>query len=421
MVMKATFTKAALYHVEATCQTPLRTGGTGGDTELVLRDRQGNAIIQGSSLAGAFRSWLEHTEATAMAERLFGSQERSGHLMVSDGVFDKAAEQVLRPRLRIDPRTGSADPSGKFDVAHIAAGSRFVFSLTWLGGEEAEEMSAVEELLAALHSGEIRLGAQKSNGFGRVALSVRKQGYDLCRGEDRAAWLEDREDGQPLTLPEISRGEQVVFTVVGQADNVLVRGASSEHTEDSSITRNLQEAGRPVIPGSSIKGAVRARAALIARWKNWPAEEIDRVFGRETGPEDNGMAGKVLFEDAYLSSDRTRKISRIRINRFTAGVIRGGLFTEEPVCSKLQLRITAPAEYKLVCGLLVYALRDLALGLYSFGSGTAIGRGRIQVETIRIETPGKQPAELRFDTERQCAVTDPAGIIRDWLGQEVQA
>lgn len=419
--MKATFTKAVLYRVEATCQTPLRTGGTGGDTELVLRNRQGNAIIQGSSLAGAFRSWLEHTEETAVAERLFGSQERSGHLMVSDGVFDETAEQILRPRLRIDPKGGSADPGGKFDVAHIAAGSRFAFSLTWLGGKEAEEIVAVEELLAALHSGEIRLGAQKSNGFGRVALSVRKRAYDLCQAEDRAAWLGDREDGQPLALPEISRGEQVVFTVIGQADSVLVRGASAEHTKDGSITRNLQEAGKPVIPGSSIKGAVRARAALIARWKNWPAEEVDRIFGRESGPEDNGVAGKVLFEDAYLSPDRTRKISRIRINRFTAGVIRGGLFTEEPVCSKLQLRITVPASCQLGCGLLTYALRDLALGLYSLGSGAAIGRGRIAVEAIRIEAPGRQIAELRFDEAGQCVVTDPAQIIQNWLSQEVGA
>ena len=175
-----------------------------------------------------------------------------------------------------------------------------------------------------------------------------------------------------------------------------------------------------MIPGSSIKGTVRARAALIARWKNWPAEEVDRIFGRESGPEDNGVAGKVLFEDAYLSPDRTRKISRIRINRFTAGVIRGGLFTEEPVCSKLQLRITAPAECKLGCGLLVYALRDLALGLYSLGSGASIGRGRITVETIRIEVPGGKTAELCFDKARRCTVTDSEQIIRDWLGQEVR-
>ena len=418
--MKATFTKAALYRVEAACQTPLRTGGAGGDTELVLRDRQGNAIIQGSSLVGAFRSWLEHTGETAMAKRLFGSQEHSGHLMVSSGLFDKTAEQALRSRLRINPKAGTADPGGKFDMAHIAAGSRFTFSLTWLGGEETEEMAAVEELLAALHSGEIRLGAQKSNGFGRVVLSVWKRTYDLCRAEDRAAWLEDREDGQPFTLPEISRREQVVFTVIGQSDSVLVREASSEHTKDGSITRNLQEAGKPVIPGSSIKGVVRARAALIARWKNWPAEEVDRIFGRESGPEDNGVAGKVLFEDAYLSPDRTQKISRIRINRFTAGVIRGGLFTEEPVCSKLQLRITAPAECKLGCGLLVYALRDLALGLYSLGSGASIGRGRITVETIRIEVPGGKTAELCFDEAGRCTVTDSEQIIRDWLGQEVR-
>ena len=39
-----------------------------------------------------------------------------------------------------------------------------------------------------------------------------------------------------------------------------------------------------------------------------------------------------------------------------------GLFNEEPLCSKLTLKITAPADDSVGCGLLVYALRDLGVG-----------------------------------------------------------
>lgn len=415
--MKATFTKAVVYRVEAVCQTQLRTGGTGGDTELVLWNQQGKAIIQGSSLAGAFRNWLENSDGAKSAAHLFGDQEHGGCLMVSEGVFSEDAVQVTRPRLRIDSRLGAAAPKGKFDVAHMAARSQFTFQLTWLGSEETSaETEIVERMLSALHRGEIRLGAQKSNGFGRVELTVRKCVYDLFKADDRLAWLEDRcEDGQLISLPEIRMADQVTFTLLGQADSILVKGAAADHGKEGSIIRNMQESGKPVIPGSSIRGAVRARAALIAGYKGLPEEMVDTLFGRMSAQGDNGISGKIRFEDAVLSPDRVRKIARIRINRFTASVIRGGLFFEEPVCAAVQLRITIPAEYREGCGLLVYALRDLALGLYNLGSGDAIGRGRITVREIRIEVPGKREAALAFDVDRQCIVSDPNGLVKDWL------
>ncbi len=47
--MRAVFTTAIRYKVNAVCETPLRTGGAAGNTESVLRDSFGNAFLQGSS------------------------------------------------------------------------------------------------------------------------------------------------------------------------------------------------------------------------------------------------------------------------------------------------------------------------------------------------------------------------------------
>ena len=116
-----------------------------------------------------------------------------------------------------------------------------------------------------------------------------------------------------------------------------------------------------------------------------------------------------------MSSDETQKITRLRINRFTGGVIRQGLFREEPVCSKVSLRITAPADCPVGCGLLVYALRDLGLNLINLGSGDAIGRGRISTDSIRIEMPDGETASITFDEDRNCTVKDPSGLIAAWL------
>ena len=243
--------------------------------------------------------------------------------------------------------------------------------------------------------------------------------------EDRAAWLEDREDGRSLTLPELARGGQVVFTLTGRTDSILVKAGAAELRSglkggERSVTVPLREHGRAILPGSSVKGAVRARVEAIAELMGLGEAVTEALFGRESrrSPDgenqDNGLAGKARFEDAVLSG-RSREISRIRINKFTGGVIRQGLFTEEPLESDVTLRVTLPAAEAVGCGLLLYALRDLGLGLYNLGSGGAIGRGYLTVDTIRVQVPGGIEAWLRFDRDRHCTVEDPTGLFDGWL------
>ena len=412
--MKATFTYAARYQITAVCQTPLRTGGADGDTEAVLRDGQGRAFLQGTSLAGAFRTWLEEHFPSDLTERLLGSQKMTGHLMVSDALFDPDAEQHIRPRLRLDPSTGSAADGGKFDVAHIGAGARFTLTLIWLGDREHEsELETVEQMLAALHSGDIRLGAQKSNGFGRVALTVTKRLFDMTDPRDRRAWLDDVDDGTPLALPESADSHRVTFTVTGQADSILVRSAAVEQEEKGSYTPHLAEGGMPILPGSSVKGAVRARAEAIAGAVGLDEVWIAELFGRNADNGDNGKPGQVWFEDVRLD-DKKRKITRIRINKFTGGVIRGGLFKEEPVSSAVKLSVSVP-EDPVACALILYALRDLGMGLYNLGSGGAIGRGYVTVQTIEAAVSDGRRVRLAFDGTLTCTLDDPDGLAAEWL------
>ena len=412
--MKATFTYAARYQITAVCQTPLRTGGPDGDTETVLRDGRNRAFLQGTSVAGALRSWLEEHTSPALTERLLGSQETTGRLVVSDALFDPGAEQYTRPRLRIDPITGSADDGGKFDVAHIGAGARLTLSLTWLGDREHEsELETVEQMLAGLHIGDIRFGAQKSNGFGRVTLGVTKRLFDMLDPRDRLAWLDDVDDGAPLELPETTDTHRVTFTVIGHTDSILICAAFAERSDSGSYTPNLSEGGRPILPGSSVKGAVRARAEAIANAVGLDEAWLQELFGRNAGGNDNGKPGQVWFEDVRLE-DNKRKITRIRINKFTGGVVRGGLFKEEPVASAVKLTITAPDD-PMACALILYALRDLGTGLYNLGSGGAIGRGYVTVQAIEIAAPGGRRAALTFDSPLECSLDDPDGLAAEWL------
>ena len=147
-----------------------------------------------------------------------------------------------------------------------------------------------------------------------------------------------------------------------------------------------------------------------------PAETTERLFGRMARCGDNGIAGRVRFEDGRLFDEKKRQITRIRINRFTGGVMRGGLFTEEPLSCGVELRISAPDE-PAACGLLLYALRDLGLGLYNLGSGGSVGRGYVSVREITVILPNGRKASLRFDEKRRCTALDPDGVFKAWLDE----
>ena len=312
----ATFDKAVRYEVTAVTETPLRTGPSDGSIDRVLRHRDGQAFLQAASLAGALRGWLEKQDKNA-ANALFGSQEKSGQLIVSDmEIKEKAAKSSedttiqLRPRLRINGKMGSAADSGKFDVAHIARNTVMQFTLTWMGAEsDTDGPAQIEQMLGALHTGEIRLGAQKSNGFGRVSLTVRSQTYHMTDKADRDAWLHDKFDGQTLELPEICTENVCTFTVNGVADSILIKSSVPRVEYDENNTRkeiiqNIKENGTAVLPGSSVKGAVRARVQAIADLLDC-SEAVDELFGRGAAQGDNGIAGRVRFTDVVL--DKAKK------------------------------------------------------------------------------------------------------------------
>ena len=413
--MNATFSYALRYTVTARCLTPLRTANVDGDTEEVLRGIDGRYMLQGSSISGALRDWIATHEGTELADLLFGTQNNPGSLIISDGHFSEAARLVIRPRLRIDGKTGSASKGGKFDLAHIETGSDFAFTICWLGEkDEASITSVIERLLSALNGGEILLGAEKSNGFGRVSLNVTKQSYDLFDSEDRERWLSETEDGEALSLPEVDEKPVTLFSLNGTADSILVKAAAAVQENKGNFTTNLTEAGVPVIPGSSVKGVVRARSEKIAAFLGLPNSLIESLFGRESRDGDNGQAGRLRFADVRFTKGVSQKINRIRINRFTGGVMHSGLFFEEPVSGELTLQVEVPAGEEAGCMLLLYALRDLAIGLYNLGSGGSIGRGFLRVEELTACTPDGQQVALYFDQERNCTVSDPANLLKKW-------
>lgn len=413
------YTCAVRYWLRGHCAAPLRTGNGDADLQQVLRRWDGRPILPGTSLAGALRARLDPDQA----ETFFGSIDQEGSVLLSDLVFDAGTRMVLRPRLQLDRRSGTAAPGAKFDVAHLETGSAFAGALVWRGRPEERQAAArvLESLLADLDAGLIRLGAQKSNGFGRVRLdTVRTRLYELTRPADRQAWLADADDPVPdaartIRLPAPS-ADGITFTVHARMEDFLVKASAGIGVGSQGIDAvNLREAGRAVLPGSGLKGAMRAHLESLTALSPNLAEPCRTLFGWSAAGNTAGAAGRLRVSDGVLRADGTaRTVTRIRIDRFTGGVQRGALFQEQPCSGWCDFTVTLPNAEDAFGALVAVALRDLGLGLYTLGSGTALGRGRVARLEVTAQTADGRQAAFTCENGRMES-QDPAGLLENWM------
>lgn len=407
------FTGAIRYFVQVVCLSPLRTGGTDQDPRQILRDGDGRPILQGTSLAGALRSWREDAA-------LFGTIEKGSSLIVSDIVFADN-QMAARPRLAIDGGTGTARQKVKFDMVALPTGTAGAFQLTWQGSEDPDTaVPKIEAYLSALHLGRIHLGAMTSNGFGRVSLTVRRRIYRMNRAADLDAWLlgDDVTDAEEIELADLP-DHDAVFRVKARIDGVLVKAATHKQQKGSGKSRsvwfrteNIRENGLALIPASSLKGAIRSQIRRISPCFGRSCREQDNLFGRQSGRETPGIAGVVRFSDGALCHVRPAENRRIRINPLTGGMAGGRLFVDAPLDAELLFEIRLPAGRQAGAALLLYALRDLGLGLYELGSGSAVGRGRVRALEVEIRTAAGSARMTCGD--RQVTLSDPGQIVRQW-------
>lgn len=282
---------------ELVAETPLSVCGMGGnvDADLALAvNGQGKFYLPGTSLAGPLRAWLCARAGKNAVASLWGYQDGDkGHasfVLVEDGwVLDKnnnpldVGQAEIRDGVGIDRYSGAAADGAKYNRQILPRGSRINLKLTV---ELTKEMqSEVEPLLAelwrALKNGEIRFGASKTRGLGRVVLQegqTRKQEFSSRAG------LLNILKGAPapleLKLPEKSQYPQSCLTfmihwqpvgplmVKAEADGIAVDMLPLVSAVDDKLTLTL--------PGSSIKGAFRNQAERIARTlKGWSANPDD--------------------------------------------------------------------------------------------------------------------------------------------------
>lgn len=406
---------------------------------LLVRDANGLPAIPGSSLAGVLRHAYARLHGAEAGDALFGMLGDEGHpswLLVDWGLVHDANDEpcegmidpariandpilgflqddkpLVRQRVRLDHRGAAAD-TGKFDTTLIPAGARYTHWLGyWCDGSQAS-LERWERLLDLL-GGPIRLGHGTRSGTGHFRThALATASWDLRTAEGRAGYAQRprlRREQHSLA-PHASTagvGPLEVRLQLQAEDGWRIGGGErslSPHEREPDLVPQHEARiewqggkGRPgrqlhLLPGSAIKGALRHRVAYHYRrlGQEWaeaslaPTEQcpgVRQLFGN--AEDDAGEAGILVFRDIQMPEASTRVLMHNRIDRFTGGVMRGALFSEEVLWqTPLTVSITVldghevepRAREALQC-----ALEDLASGWLPLGAGGSRGLGTFQL------------------------------------------
>lgn len=392
--------------------------GKGPDEAQVVLDTgiDGRAQLPGTSLAGALRELVRGRRGEDVADDWFGriapgaegDAQASRVWVLGSRRLDDAASQFLSST-RIDRARGAAADNTLRTEEVLPAGSSFEVFLRWDDAAPGE----VEDLAALVAAWRPLIGRGVSRGRGRCAVEAVRHGrLRLDDPDDLLCWLTLhgpelarevlRTRGATAAAPDGGVPADLLFRVP-----VTIKGPWHIGNGDKPGPGSrepiplLRVAGRPVVPGTAIKGILRSRAEFILRsigLEPAPCEQIPcgacwtcQVFGYGGG-EDAGSAvvgrrAEIRIADAVISSPVETTRTHIAIDRFTGGVLDGALYTMEvleggtfPVEVDLLAADAGQTRLAEIGAVLRLVLEDLHDGIIGMGAGTARGYGSVYVE-----------------------------------------
>lgn len=413
----------------------LGSGEPAGITDMtLLRDAlEGRPILPGTSLAGALRGYLLAREQGygmtegpgSKVEQLFGGRKGDDEgaqspLIVEDALAEPGPAEV-RDGVKINPERRTALDAAKYDLELLPAGTRFPLRFELLLGPDAVvnqgRLSLLAQALRALEEGVIRIGARRSRGYGTCTVaSWQAVTYDLTSADSLLAWLsadhgwfapppsavrQGRADAildAPPPLPD-ARHRLTVELRCAIDGALLIRSeeALTKAGKQPDFVHLRNQAGQPILPGTSLAGALRSRARRIVEAVRPGAGQalIDQLFGRDLHiARGSPTMSRLLVSEAEIRGGRTLVQSRVSIDRFTGGALDTALFSEAPQFGgevALNLELRAPRRGEI--GLLLLLLKDLWTGDLVVGGEGSVGRGRLRghAATLTLHTPGGKP------------------------------
>ncbi len=399
--------------IEVKLASPLSIGsGISDFTDSdVMSNGDGEIFVPGTSLAGAFRDYLgeeknkEDEKNPNMMGFANGDKGRMSSLFISDLYFDKNAIVSVRDGVQLDDDK-RVKKGSKFDMQIVETGATGVIYLQWIvrTGNDAEVFNKnISSCIKAIHSGDVRIGANKNRGFGRLEIErIYSKSFEKEQVDDwiafQANWKTTASYGAGMdfseweeTSEEEIRDNYIHIKVpLNLTGGISIRRYSAEpgKADFEHITCN----GNPVIPGSSWNGAIRADVKSILRdlgikdSEDENGKSINRI--KQIMDQWFGCVGEeskqslIVVGESVIENATPLPMTRNKINRFDASTISGALYSEVAYfggTTTLDLMIrkseSPDDEYRALLAVLDIVIQDIQEGFVPVGGQTAIGRG----------------------------------------------
>lgn len=435
----ATITGKTVVIAKLELESPLMIGS--GQDEFadieVMKDKKGNPFIPATSLTGVLRHYFEENisdknnpdfecfwgtpKKTSKDEE--GKEEFQSSFICRDLHTDDAKIRI-RDGVKIDARTQTALDKAKYDFEIIEKGAKFnlFWEVTLRKNNSKETYNRIlASLIEALEKGTIPIGAKTNSGFGKCKLTnLQIFDFDFSRKEDVLEWLkQDFKGGKSKLNAEPFQLLNDIFTIDAKfaIKNSIIIRAYSEKVDMPDAT-SLSSAGKFVLPGTSLKGAIRHRALKILKTlypadllkAEIPERKIDELFGT-AGKDIEPIKGRVRVEEKEINYIEPVLQNRIKIDRFTGGTIKTALFDSMPLWPKKDDSESVKVSIKIFdykpweAGLMMQVLKDLWCEDLAVGGEKSIGRGVLNGLYARIKWKDKElvitPSEkgLNFSDE----------------------
>ncbi|MBK7477400.1 MAG: hypothetical protein IPI11_15890 [Haliscomenobacter sp.] len=413
IVLKATLTN----------ETPLLIGRGGGEAVdiEVMRLPDGKPYIPASSIAGCLRSFTAGVEGyfwgkTGRNQKTGNSEQNplQSHIRFDDlipNTLHTTENITMRDGVKIDHKKGIAEDKKKYDYQIVEPGIAFPFQaeITLRASTKEAVTDVVSGIKTALNNPNFRIGANTNTGFGKIRCEGFKA-YHFQFPQDAEDWFSYLDTGN-ISISEMpiegtsnfNQKDSFSIEATFRLKSSLMIGAYGIKGSEPDKSQ-LKSKERYVLPGKSIRGAIRHRAVKIWKLmgKHKDEDELLNLFGDVNEKEKVQIRSRLRVEEFLFQDKEVEPMvqNRIRIDRFTGGVIDGALFNSEPVWTtgqeKIKLTFTilknaTPDEKKL----LLLLLKDLWLEDLAIGGEKNVGRGVLTGLEAKIYFEGKQVADFR--------------------------
>ncbi|MCF8011044.1 MAG: hypothetical protein K9L17_01080 [Clostridiales bacterium] len=403
---KASITGKLLLLGQLVLKSPLIVGSGFGDEEIditVLKDSIGMPYVPATSLAGVLRHYFFNVvDIKDVSEKQLNYFWGSDKWRKNDNKYQSAfflselttSEQPtisVRDGIKIGSN-GIAVDKGKFDYEIVEPGAKFNFKIEVnLRQDYDKELfkRILAFLVSAMENREIMLGAMTTKGFGRCELDYKKYyELDFTKKKDVIAWLKNSTNELQEGLLDVENvftaknNDFYIDVMLEIKSSLIIRSYSGDPQAPDAV--HIHSNNKPVLTGTSIKGAIRNRAEYIINTLGGNSNKMVKElmgWADDRGKSKEKYKSRVIVEETKIDNAVPKIQNRIKIDRFTGGTIKTALFNTTPLWpvesgkNMVQIRLTVKQYKDWEVGLLLLLLKDLWSGDLPVGGEKNIGRG----------------------------------------------